>query len=263
MKILEKIKNIRFLKNILDVFKSTINANAENNMSDIERELNKIFDIVSSENEISLYKGSLLEQKINLLELKMVEILNQLIVKYNTKSDSLEKITRFLRIMLIVDTLIMFVNPLLGASLHVLTTFSYYKVIMEIGKHRKESKKVNPILEHGDSIEVIIDNCRRFLEARTNEELEYKDGELEDRELRMINLANEHIELIVNGATIDGIPNEMQEMMVKILQENLGTDEKDFDKLLYMATEKIAAEIQKNPENNTRIRIKKSKNEEK
>lgn len=157
-----------------------------------------------------------------------------------------------------------FINPLIGAGLNIINLYAFTKLNKKGMKETATIEEANSYLEKAKTIDTMFQNCRTFLNAHTNYELEYRDEELTDDNLRKVDLANEHIEIaIMNGQVGNNIPEEIQAMMISLLQTDLQTDETNLEKLMHMVIER---ELGKSLENNgemRRIREKNPKKEEK
>lgn len=155
----------------------------------------------------------------------------------------------------------MIINPMLGLSINLFAWYLKFNLDKKFNAARQDMKIVEGIGEKAKSLGITIDNCFRFLEARTNYELEAKDEELNDISLKKIELANETIQISLVGDT--NIPEELQDMVRKILQEDLKTDEEDIENLLHMAKEKAMNEVLGQIEDKGRIRTKTAENDKK
>ena len=209
-----------------------------NKVKDIEKEIYKIFHVVTTEEQISQYKGTLLNEKINILETNFSEILTYIIRNYNKKTYMIKKSVNGISYGFIFSLTFMLINPYVTLLLNCILIFLKLKLDRVILEHQNMSEVVYNIIDRSDKFDITIDNCRRFLQSKIKEDIVYRDNELEDKELNKLILANEHIEIAVNGFGLDSIPEEMQEVMKKILQTELQTDEENLDVLLHLVAER-------------------------
>lgn len=91
---------------------------------------------------------------------------------------------------------------------------------------------------------ILIDNCNRLLEGRVEAfEKENKSLNKEDRDsFCNVERANAYIQIYLANDFLPDIDVETKEMMRKILQESLNTEEKDLYVLLEMAREEVLLE---------------------
>ena len=120
----------------------------------------------------------------------------------------------------------------------------------------KEIMRVDKITKTANEMVTIFDNCYSFLNGRTNVNLENKPEEIEDENLTKIDIANHHIEFVMATGVKEAVPEDIQETMIKMLQDDMKTNEKDLEKLLEMAAKKIMSEQLQNEQGMTLKRIK-------
>jgi len=230
----------------------------------IDKETFKIFCDVCEKKEISAYKNYLLNAKLDILESSLETTLITLLNTETYKVNKLIKKQKLLIALLFVALIIFFFNPLIGAGLNIFCIWSLLKINKKGMSETLSIEDTNSYLEKVKTMETMFQNCRRFLKAHTNYEIESFEEELQDESLRKIDLANEHIEIsVMNGGISSNIPPEIQTLMVSMLQSDLQTDEQDLEKLMHMVIEKELGESLENNGGMTRIREKNSKNEEK
>ena len=228
-------------------------------VEDINKEVTKIFDIVCDEKEISMYKIQLLNSKLNLLSNSLDETMLTLLngTSFELKWFMLRQTITI--ILSIIALIIMFFSLPIGLIIAGISGVSWFKLSREANIKAKEIIKVDEVVNIANEMVPIFDNCYTFLNGRTNYNLENKPEELEDEELRKINLANHHIELVMANNTKDLIPEEIQETMIKLLQDDLQTDERDLEKLLEIAVKKIISEQRQNEQD---MSLRRTKNDE-
>jgi len=238
--------------------------NIKEKIEQIDKETFKIFCDVCEKKEISAYKNYLLNAKLDILESSLETTLITLLNTETYKVNKLIKKQKLLIALLFVALIIFFFNPLIGAGLNIFCIWSLLKINKKGMSETLSIEDTNSYLEKVKTMETMFQNCRRFLKAHTNYEIESFEEELQDESLRKIDLANEHIEIsVMNGGISSNIPPEIQTLMVSMLQSDLQTDEQDLEKLMHMVIEKELGESLENNGGMTRIREKNSKNEEK
>jgi len=226
----------------------------------IDKETYKIFCDVSENKEISAYKNMLLNAKLDILESSLETTLVTLL---NTETAKLNKVMKYQKIILILCAIafvLLMINPIIGLGAYILNAIGYVKFVAKDAKKISSPEEINGYIEKTNQMETLFQNCRTFLKARTNFELESREEELNDEQLRKIDLANEHIEIaFLNPGELE-IPEEIQGIMIKMLQMDLGTDEKDLSKLMQMVIEQEFAKFNGNGEDFTRKRRKNEEN---
>lgn len=231
----------------------------ENNIQkidDIEKELDKIFDIVTSEKNISSYKSMLLTTKLSILKDALDNIILSLMQESIINIYNVLKYQKINLILFILAFVLVFVYPLGGLSLNLISWMMKFKIDKKMALARDDMQKVESLSERSNEMTVTFDNCYRFLEARTNYEIKAKEDEINDLELKKIQLANDVIQISVMGEFNDSIPQEIQDIMKKMLQDDLQTDEQDLEKLINMASEKVMNQVLEQVEENGKIQTK-------
>lgn len=201
---------------------------------EIDKEIFTIFEMVSDEKNISIYKSSLLSVKIdilaNMLEKTYLDLLSQETIKLN-RLMFFGKLSLF---MFLINTILTFFAPIIGCSLNALNLIWFTILNKKSNNELPVINKIEEITDNYSNYEVTIENCRTFLRAHTDSKIEYKTSELNDLELKRIDLANEHIELALVDGVSDNIPDEVRNIMVKMLQQELKTNETNLENLLNM-----------------------------
>ena len=212
------------------------------NVKIINGELNKIFDIACDESEISVYKSSLLTAKLDALKLLLKEVTDDLtkerkrLFKLGFKIHTIELLLDLITIILAWTT--GFVG-LIFLGVNILVSTKLYKAF---NKSIDDTKLCDDTINVTEEFDVVFENCYRLLKGHTNSELETTLEEVNNKDLRCIELANEHIEVAMISGVVDNIPEDVRNTMVMMLQDDLNTSETNLVKLLEMANEKIEAE---------------------
>lgn len=226
----------------------------------IDKETFKIFCDVSENKEISVYKNMLLNAKLDILESSLE---TTLITLLNTETKKINKLLKFQKLILgscAVAFVLLFINPIIGLCIYLLNLLMFIKVNNKDLKETISIDETNTYLEKVKQMETLFQNCRTFLNVHTNYELEHREEDLENDDLRKIDLANEHIEIaLLNSGNVE-IPEEIQGIMIKMLQADLETDESDLNKLMQMTIEKEMTKINGNSIDLTRKRRKNEEN---
>ena len=213
------------------------------NLEDIEGEINKIFYDVVDKKDISVYKSELLRAKLEILKYTVDSNITKL---FQREDKELRKNTKKIKIVagISITGLFLFsINPLLGffvASICVLYMSKLIHHGLNIG--HISSVEHNYIKDKLQTLAITFENCETFINARTNENIEYLEDELENEDLKKISFANQKLNIILMNDTYEEIDDDIKEMMVMMLQDTLGTDEDDFEKLIMMASEKITSD---------------------
>ena len=212
------------------------------NVKIINEELNKIFDISCDESEISVYKSSLLIAKLDTLQLLLKETTDDLtnkrkrLFKLGFKIHAVELLLDVITIMLALTL------GIVAFGFLVFNTLVSVKLFKAFNKSVNDTKLCDDTLSAVKEFDIVFENCYRLLKGHTNSELETTLEDINIKELRCIELANEHIEIAMISGVVDNIPDEVRNAMVMMLQDDLQTDEFDLIKLLEMANKKMEDE---------------------
>lgn len=211
-------------------------------VKDINNELNKIFDIVCDESEISVYKSSLLTAKLDALQLLLKEATDDL-TSERARLFNLGFKIRTLELLLDTCTILMaFMNGFVGFGFLVINILISVKLYKIFSSSIEETKKCDDTINSTEEFDIVFENCYRLLKGHTNNEIISSKEELNNEDLRCIDLANEHIEIAMISGVVDNIPDDVRNQMVMMLQDDLQTSESNLTKLLEMANNKIIKE---------------------
>lgn len=224
----------------------------ENKIELIDKEIFEIFKIVTNEKDISMYKSGLLNAKLQILE-DYLGFLFKDIFKIETKRLNRLKITSYIiKLSLFLSVICIFFTPIFGIILTIINYLSLRKFYVDSAEIIEMcAKKIENYGIKLMKMNIELDNCHRFLNARTNECSKIKEEEINNEDLKVIDLDDEKINIDV----IDASDSEtFQKVLKETLQKELQTDEEDLEKLLDLAN--INNE---NPEEMRLIRTKKDK----
>lgn len=231
---------------------------AFNKLEAIDKELIKIFDLVTSEKEIAYNKSFLLRTKVDILSDILEDTTLSLIQESFLGIEKTLKYQKLISVLFIVSFALIFVNLYLGIGLNVIRWILKFRVNEQLNEKMEFMRSIDPLADKAVSLEIVIENCYRFLDAKTNNNLELEE-ELNDIELRKIILANETIEIAISNGTTANLPDGVKDLIVQMLQMELQTTEDDLEKLMQMAAEKA----KEHTSENVRTRTRMSKKDEK
>lgn len=160
----------------------------------VDDEIFKIFKMVYDEKEISVYKNNLVTLKLDILEKFCFDIVIDAL--YNEKN-KLQKYGRYRIILIIISIigiLLLFFKPFLGIAMLLLNYINYTLIKNKMDKDIVDGKSLLNLLEKMKDMKVEIQNCRTFLKAHTNYDLKSTQKDLENNDLKTINLLNNEIE---------------------------------------------------------------------
>ena len=145
-------------------------------LREIDKKLFDIFSEVTSVNELSVYKSSLLTAKLGLLEIDM----NNSINSFNSLKIKEDKILYMKMLFVLILYLIFCISiifvPIVGL---VGIFFCSRKCSKYVEENKENSKMVRDLNEFVKRMWITYDNCDRFVEAKTNPEiLGYEDEDL-------------------------------------------------------------------------------------
>ena len=211
-------------------------------LEEVEKELSKCFNDILSYEDLSYYKGVLWAFKVNLLQIKQYEIglnINNIDLELNKDK---KKLT-ILKIMLYV--------------LSFLFLFTYWPVgILAFAYAISNSRNIKDNLatmqnifnnsrDLFDKCDRIARNCQTFIGKKLEISAERFNEQANNKEvidLEPYYYAQNLIDLYISfGELVDTTP-EIEEIVVKMLQSDLNTEESDFMTILNMAKDKLSEE---------------------
>jgi len=174
----------------------------------IEEEIYKIFDIVVSEEDISSYKGYLLQIKLDILENSLDNLIDAFYKIAKEKENKNIERVKYIKRMKVVSIVMGVFIPILPIILFYIINYYTKKKVKE---ENKVIKSFNMNSEKEESLRITLNNCITFLESRVNENISNKEGELEDINLKTLDLGFGEYE-------IDLIDNEELEETEEYIQ---------------------------------------------
>lgn len=211
----------------------------------LENEITKIFDELSSSKEFSLYKISYLLKKVHLLQIKISEIIRE-----DTFEDVKRKhklITVKLMLLLIIGLPLMNILPyvsLIIASIMIGFDLKFIRDSKALNKRYTENSK--EFFTRLSSFKITSLNCINLIQEKTNIlSKKSKLAETAQQEDKFV-IANNIIVDLVNKRKSDyideNISQEVCDIIRKILQDDLNTEETNLSILIDIAREKIDIE---------------------
>ena len=153
---------------------------------------------------------------------------------------------KFLNIILFIITFItVFFNPIIFLILLLIGIYNIFNIRKKMDLFISDVEYLETITKKIDNLNITIANCRRFLNSRTiKEDISIIENKKEKNvsDVKNIILANEAIEKVIGTGVIEDFSENLKQDMIKILQDDLTTDESDLTLLLNKALEKIARE---------------------
>lgn len=227
------------------------------NVKVINDELNKIFDIACDESEISVYKSALLTTKLDALQILLKEVTDDLTSERKRLFNLGFKIHTIEFILDLITLILAWTNGFVGLGFLLFNSLISIKLYKEFNKSIENTKKCDNAINSAKDFDVVFENCYRLIKGHTNHKLETSLEDVNNKELRTIELANEHIEIAMVSGVVDNIPEDVRDTMVMMLQDDLHTDENDLIKLLEMANNLIE---QDSLNKNEQMRLTRQKN---
>lgn len=227
-----------------------------------EKDYAKIFNALLDERVLSPEKAVLLTRKLGLTSYNYYNFIDTLEEKL-AKRKKLGKLNFLLSNIFLI---ILFTLFLFTGSTWIYLAINGLCVTSYLGK--KEEKEANntykELNNHKKELLILIDNCNRLLDSKTS--IYYKSDlsmSQEKTETRNLIKANKYIQIYLDNEFLPEIDLEIQDLMIKILQEEFKTEEVDLKVLLEMAKEEIAFETLKNESELIRILTKNDENNKK
>lgn len=225
-------------------------------VSQIEDEIFKIYNIVSSEKEISLYKNYLLTFKLGILEGALEKVLVMILNNETYRLINLLKLRKFIILSLIISCIILFFNPLLGLSILALNWICYMKWNTECIMATKDADSINNYIMNTNDIKIMLQNCRVFLRKHTNSDLGYREEELKNKDLGSVQIDNSFIDMKVVNDSLVQLPDDVKNSMINLFKSELQTEEDNLEVLVKMALNQNDKKVENN---NILTRIRKKK----
>ena len=216
-----------------------------NLVKEFESEFSKIYYEVSDYDEISVYKKTLLSNKAYLLALKYKDFVTQIIDEDKKITEKIKNKYKLLIVTVIVTLTIVFFFPMLSLLPFIFELY-ILKSIKKLKSEALTKKDIEDIESIATDINCIVNNIHTFLEGKSNKRIERLQQERKNNleDTLKINIANSWLEIVL-GTDFDDknilntLPKEIEEIIVKMLQEDLDTLETDLLTLISMAKHKI------------------------
>lgn len=212
---------------------------------EFEIEFSKIYYEVMGYDEISIYKKTLLSNKSYLLALKYKDFINKLIEEDKKATQKVKNRFKLMIITAVIELVSIFAFPLISF----LPFIAEIYVLVSLKKLEKETLTKQDLVEIeklATEISVIVENISTFLEAKSNKRIERLQNERKNNmeETLKINIANSWLEIVLESnfskeALSVTLPKEIEEIIIKILQEDLNLEEDNLFVLLDIAKNKI------------------------
>lgn len=210
-----------------------------NEYEKLKKEVNNIYEL-SKNNNISLYQLKKIIKTIKIIEIKNKELSD------NKLQDIyiLKKVTNLRNVMLFyimaAMSLVVFHNLYI---LHVILiseiSFGIYTTIKNIKLSREENKMYGTILKLESDINLKIANTK----INVDKIVEELDKKKDNTNLDDIDLANTVILDMIYNKNIDyEIPNSIKDLAIKILQDDLNTQDSDLNLLIKEAKIKLSTD---------------------
>jgi len=213
---------------------------------EIEQEVFKIYDELVEIEEISTYKSILIGKKINLLISKLYYLVKNTINEDQNKREKiLEKLKKY-RILILISLIVFLIFPLIGLILsgtYLWLTLKLKEKLSELIKPEEKDDIFNKVTDLSNT----VTNIYTFLEKKSEKRIQRLANERIDNMNQTLNvyLANTYLQLILSKETesdLVTVSNEVAIILVKMLQEDLETEESDLETLLSIAKIKISTE---------------------
>ena len=209
-------------------------------LESVEKDLGECFTNIMNNEELSYYKGVLLAFKVNLLQLKQYTIglnINNIDLKLN---EDKKKII-IMHIMMYLVSIITFFN---FWPLGIFSFIYSYKTSKKTQNNLASIQTMfNKSRELFDKCDRIAKNCQTFIDKKLEVGAERFNEKINNKEvidLEPYYYAQNLIDLYVNFDKLIETNPEIEEIVVKMLQSDLETEECDFMTLLNMAKNKIS-----------------------
>ena len=211
-------------------------------LEQVYRDLSKCFSDILDNEELSYYKGVLWTFKVNLLQLKQYEIglnINNIDLELNINK---KKLTILKTLMYLMSILFLFTYWPVG-----ILTFAY---AISNSKNIKNNLAYmqnifNESRDLFDKCDRISQNCQTFIIKKMEISAERFNEQVNNKEvidLEPYYYAQNLIDLYINFDELMETTPEIEEIVIKMLQSDLETEESDFMTLLNMAKNKLSEE---------------------
>ncbi len=211
-------------------------------LESIEKSLSECFKEILNNEELSYYKSILWAFKINLLQYKQYEIglnINNIDLELNINKKKLD----------ILKTILYLISTLLLLTYWPIGILSFIYAISNSKNIKNNLSYMQNIFNNSrelfDKCDRIAKNCQTFIgkkmevsAERFNEQVNNKDV----IDLEPYYYAQNLIDLYISFGVLMETTPEIEEIVIKILQSDLETEESNFMTLLNLAKEKLSEE---------------------
>lgn len=215
----------------------------------VEKEANSIFDDVIEEKNLSEYYLKETMFKIMYLKEQLVEGLAKIKDGLTDECKKTTKSNPLLPFMAVANIFISNVVPLLGLINSMLLISSaiksYKRSKEESEKFLKLQEEMENVVARANSIYITLSNDETFTLKRTKELGKRRQNELikTPRKRSLVSIANTAIQDYIDNDTLPyDLPMEVESTIIRLLQNDLNTNENDINILLESAKQKVSLE---------------------
>lgn len=210
-------------------------------IDEIENKMSKIYFEIMRAEKISAYKRQLLSKKLLLLAYQYKVLIDKFI---KCKENEAKKIKRD-KILIALEFTLYMISITFGSFIWIipgsLLIFGQLcKILPKILDNNTE-EMMNELKAQSKKIEIMTKNCYTFMESKCNK----KEKELiEENTLDSISIisANQILDFYLMSGILVIPYEEIKPVLIKILQDDLKTEEENLETLLEMASKKIEYE---------------------
>jgi len=209
-------------------------------LSEVENQISKIYYNIMSSNEISVYKEQLLSTKLNLLAFKIESISNSIIYYKKLETKKIVKKIILTILLEIISFVMIFISLAVSLIMQPIILLSAVKIIGDYISNDEEKLNAR-IIERLTEIRNIANNCDTFMTAKITK----REERLSEQRMKLkaesldVDLANEYLGNYINTGELPEISDNIKETLIKMLQEDLETEESDLEALLSLASDKF------------------------
>lgn len=216
---------------------------------ELENDVYKIFEKLTSEKDMSSYQLEILYNKLENLNIAIANNLTKFVEAENL---IVKKMKRYLTFFIIASLLFfpaLFINTFLALGFGSLWIFTAFKTAKYYTSKQTNSYDEDlSFLKDMEHLDIEFDKCYNLIDFINNTRSEKACDESINLDTKKFDIANDIIYAYLNNEIVNwnNFPKEIQNLVINILQNDLNSNENDITKLITLA--KISIEKVKKSE---------------
>ena len=226
------------------------NDEYKNNIYELEKELDVIFNKLTDNQTINSYEAKVLYKKIINVSLEILNNSENIINNNNHNYETLKNKIKLIQKIIIINMLLCFISIFIPIFNFIYFPISQITNIICLYKIFKYKKQIDKILVNSKDPEFArylnkitneINNCKNFINHINKNRTISAEDESKSIEERKFDIANNIISLYIDKdiSKWETVPKNIKNVVISILQHDLKTEETDIYTLINIARKNL------------------------